>query len=208
MSLNASPLDHTKWKLIENSPGLKLNESRPATIAFEGDQISLRACNNMGGRYQIDDQKITVPGPMRSTMMACMPDAQALDTALSKLLGGGVTYHVEGDQLTLTGADGSIWTFLSVKIASKDAITKFIYVAPTTKECTAGAGKMDCLQIRDTKDEPWRLYYSTIIGFTPVPGIEYRLRIKEDKVANPPADSSSVVWYLDLVVEQKVVAKN
>ncbi|RBH43745.1 hypothetical protein C3F00_038780, partial [Pseudomonas sp. MWU13-2860] len=44
-------------------------------------------------------------------------------------------------------------------------------------------------------------------GFKPEPGIAYRLRLKEFKVANPPADASSIRWVLDMVVEQEVVSK-
>ncbi|WP_441344471.1 DUF4377 domain-containing protein [Pseudomonas sp. MWU12-2115] len=33
----------------------------------------------------------------------------------------------------------------------------------------------------------------------------YRLRVKEVKVNNPPADASSIRWILDMVVEQEVV---
>lgn len=46
---------------------------------------------------------------------------------------------------------------------------------------------MLCLQVRDSPDQPWRLQYGEIIGFTPEPGVEYRMRILEDTVENPPA---------------------
>ena len=64
---------------------------------------------------------------------------------------------------------------------------------------------MKCLQIRESKDQPWTLSYTNIVGFEHVPGIEYRLRIKEDRVPHPAADAPSVIWYLDMVVEQTVV---
>jgi hypothetical protein len=66
---------------------------------------------------------------------------------------------------------------------------------------------MECLQIRENPTDPWQLYYGEITGFTHEPGIEYRLRILEDQVANPPAGASSKRWFLDLVVEQKVVKR-
>ena len=64
---------------------------------------------------------------------------------------------------------------------------------------------MQCLQVRDSPEQAWRLHYGEIAGFTHELGIEYRLRILEDEVPNPPADASSKRWFLDLVVEQRVV---
>ena len=57
----------------------------------------------------------------------------------------------------------------------------------------------------DPVGEPWRLHDGEIVGFTPEPGVEYRLRILEDTVEHPPADGSSKRWFLDLVVNQRVV---
>jgi hypothetical protein len=56
--------------------------------------------------------------------------------------------------------------------------------------------------VRESPEGPWQLFYGEIIGFSYEPGIEYRLRILEDDVPNPPADGSSRRWFLDLVVEQ------
>ena len=64
---------------------------------------------------------------------------------------------------------------------------------------------MTCLQVREQESDPWQLHYSGIADFEPQPGIEYRLRIIEEKVKNPPADGSSIRWTLDQVIEQRVV---
>lgn len=66
---------------------------------------------------------------------------------------------------------------------------------------------MTCLQVREKESDPWQLHYFGIAGFEPQPGIEYRLRIIEEKVKNPPADASSIRWTLDQVVEQRVVGR-
>ena len=66
---------------------------------------------------------------------------------------------------------------------------------------------MLCLQVRDSPDQPWRLQYGEIIGFTPEPGVEYRMRILEETGENPPADGSSKRWFLHLVVEQRDVGR-
>jgi len=59
--------------------------------------------------------------------------------------------------------------------------------------------------VRESKDKPWGLEYSGIVGFEYVPGIEYYLRIKEDSVAHPLPDAPSLVWYLDAIIGQSVV---
>jgi heat shock protein HslJ len=112
--------------------------------------------------------------------------------------------RLDGDRMTLTGDGKAAWVFKREQMASKNATTKFIYVAAFTKDCM-GVAPMKCLQVRGSKDQPWGLEYSGVIGFEHVPGIEYRLRIKEDKVEHPVADAPSVLWFLDAVIEQHVV---
>jgi len=103
-----------------------------------------------------------------------------------------------------SGRQSSQWVFAREPLPSPNATTRFIYVGPFLKDCT-GTAPMKCLEVRDDNSQPWRLHYARIIGFEPVPGIEYRLRLKEDHVARPAADASAVVWYLDSIIEQKVV---
>ncbi|CPL48111.1 lipoprotein [Bordetella pertussis] len=72
--------------------------------------------------------------------------------------------------------------------------------------CSAGAGRAQCYQVRDSASQPWLLWYGDITGFAFQPGIEYRLRVVEVRDPNPPADASGVRWVLDSVVEQRVAA--
>ena len=66
-----------------------------------------------------------------------------------------------------------------------------LQVAPARVVCT-GAGPQLCLQVRESSSDPWGLFYGTIIGFDYEPGYLYEIRVMEEKVANPPADGSSV----------------
>jgi heat shock protein HslJ len=204
--MQQDPLDHTKWHLVstEKAGDLKLG-ARPATILFEEGGYTISACNTMSGKYKVEAK--TIGGtPGISTRKACLPDAQALDEALLKAIDANHSFEITGTKLTIMDDDGGTFVFSAVAIPSKNAVTKFIYVASETKDCEAG-GTTKCLQIRDSKDQPWTNYHGRIVGFRPVPGIEYRLRIKEDTVKNPPAGGSSKIWFLDLVVEQSVVDK-
>ena len=72
-----------------------------------------------------------------------------------------------------------------------EAALRTIEVDSRLAECS-GVGPMQCLQVRDAADQPWRLFYGQIEGFTFEPGYRYRLQVEEIPVANPPADGSSI----------------
>ena len=78
-----------------------------------------------------------------------------------------------------------------VRTAGAEPVFRTLQVAPTRRDCV-GVGPMSCLQVRETADAPWTLMYSEIAGFDYVPGYLYEIRIREDAVANPPADGSTI----------------
>ncbi len=191
-----NPLEHTRWRLTE--PEGKV------VLTFEKDRFGIKACNVLGGGYRIKGRQIISTGPPIGTMMACEEEIMKFDRMMTEALTKNKSFRIKGETLTLTGKDKAVYQFVREPMASENAVTKFIYVAAETKDCT-GVAPMKCLQIRETKEEPWKLHYGRIIGFEHHPGTEYRLRIKEDKVAKPAADQSSLIWYLDMIVEQKLV---
>ncbi|KVQ63641.1 DUF4377 domain-containing protein [Burkholderia territorii] len=83
-------------------------------------------------------------------------------------------------------------------------VTRTVYVAPQTARCT-GVAPMDCLQVRGSPAEPWSLWYAGIEGFAYQPGYQYVLEVDEYRVAQPPADGSSIRWVLKRVVEHRQV---
>jgi heat shock protein HslJ len=202
---DASILEHTKWKLVE------MNGSRPAlpdevafTITLEGNSYLLSGCSLMSGRLRIEPPRLVFIGPARSTKKACAGAAETADVAFSSLMSANPTYRIDQDRLTLVSESGTRWVLAKEPLASKQAMTKFIYVAAAKTDCF-GMFPTKCLQIRESKAEPWTPLYWGIEGFEYVPGIEYRLRIKEDQVPRPVPDQASVVWYLDAIIEQSVV---
>ncbi|MGA7411975.1 MAG: META and DUF4377 domain-containing protein [Bryobacteraceae bacterium] len=202
---DSSILDHTKWRLTGVSKtALTIPATATFTVTFEGTQYTFSGCNLISGRFRLEKGKLIATGPGRSTMKACPPAIQGVDSAFTKALMAKPTVHLDDDQLTLAGDDGAQWTFHKEPLPSNEAKTKFIYVAAFTKDCT-GAAPMQCLQIRESKDQPWTVSHIDIAGFEHVPGIEYRLRIKEDQVPHPAADAPSVAWHLEMAVEQTVV---
>ncbi|RKT01925.1 DUF4377 domain-containing protein [Chryseobacterium defluvii] len=72
---------------------------------------------------------------------------------------------------------------------------KTFIVGPETADCT-GVAPMKCLQVKEKQEESWTNFYSNIEGFTYEPGYEYVLKVKTEKIANPPADASSIKYTL------------
>ncbi len=79
-----------------------------------------------------------------------------------------------------------------------------IFVAAETAPCT-GVAPMDCLQIRESRDAEWQLFYDQIEGFVYEPGFEYELQVREEAIENPPADGSSRKLILIAVVNRTPV---
>ncbi|MBR8209832.1 DUF4377 domain-containing protein [Burkholderia cenocepacia] len=92
----------------------------------------------------------------------------------------------------------------ATRAADAKPVTKTVYVAPQSARCT-GVAPMECLQVRSSPSEPWSLWYAGIEGFAYQPGYLYTLEVDEYRVAQPPADGSSIRWVLKRVVERRQV---
>lgn len=68
-------------------------------------------------------------------------------------------------------------------------------IASQTKDCT-GVAPMKCLQVKEKESDSWQNLYSNIEGFTYEPGFEYILKVKTEKIENPPMDGSSTRYIL------------
>lgn len=80
-----------------------------------------------------------------------------------------------------------------------------VLVAHFTSECV-GVGPQVCLNVREPGDSAWTLRYDPIEGFEYEPGYDYRLRILETPVSDPPADGSSLRWTLIEEIEKTAAA--
>ncbi|MDX3774776.1 META and DUF4377 domain-containing protein [Chromatiaceae bacterium AAb-1] len=179
------------------------SDIRPLSLNLQDDGrlSAFTGCNNAMGSYSVDKGKLSV-SQLASTMMACSPDAMALEQDFSAFLQNAPEVQFEGKTLTLTKNDTTY--LFNLRPEPGEAVTKLVYIAAERKTCT-GVALQQCLQIREHPEEDWQLYYGEIEGFEPEEGIAYRLRIKEYDIENPPADASSKKWVLDMVVEQEVV---
>ncbi|MEN8513329.1 DUF4377 domain-containing protein [Burkholderia sp. RS02] len=98
--------------------------------------------------------------------------------------------------------DAAVTAQNAARPADGRPVTKTIYVAPQSARCT-GVAPMECLQVRSSPSEPWSLWYAGIEGFAYQPGYLYTLEVDEYRVAQPPADGSSIRWVLKRVVERR-----
>ena len=78
---------------------------------------------------------------------------------------------------------------------------KTVYVGPYLVPCV-GVGPQECMLIREDPAGDWTMFYDRIQGFDYEEGFDYRLRVVEEAVENPPADASSIRWTL-VEVEEK-----
>ncbi|MEQ6292595.1 META and DUF4377 domain-containing protein [Vogesella sp. GCM10023246] len=178
------------------------DDKPPLELELKGGRLSVSGgCNRLFGTARVENGVLVVD-QLASTMMACDPVSMARERELSQLLASRPPVQRRGDQLLL-GKPGQQLVLRQQEDLSA-APTRLIYVAAERQPCS-GVARMMCLQVRSDKNQPWQLHYGEIEGFRPQPGVAYRLRIKEVKVPNPPADAPSLRWVLDMVVEQQLV---
>ena len=197
-------LSGTGWRLVSATPGVPApGDVSRITLKFSDTRLSASSgCNTGTGAYTVEADRLVAP-MFATTRKACLGPLEQWEPAFFRVLSSKPTIARDGDSLVLGSAEGEM-RFRSMPVPSAAAVQKFIYVAAQRAPCTGVAGT-SCLQIRERETDPWRLHHGEIVGFTHQPGIEYRLRILEDEVRNPSSDASSTRWFLDLVVEQRVV---
>lgn len=83
------------------------------------------------------------------------------------------------------------------------------WVNSYTVDCV-GVGPMKCLLIQKGEtmvEGEWQNFFAPIEGFDYEPGFIYKLRVKEEKIENVPADASSVNYTLIEVLEKNKDAR-
>jgi heat shock protein HslJ len=99
------------WKLVSYgapaNPTPAVADVDTSVIFGEDGTISGNVgCNNFGGDYKVDGDKITF-GSISSTLMMCAdPAIGDQESAVLNTLTETVTFVIDGDILTLTSADG------------------------------------------------------------------------------------------------------
>jgi heat shock protein HslJ len=204
-------LTSVQWELVKWSmQPMPPAGVRPIMLRFDqrGDEgrVSGHAgCNQFSAPYVLrDGHEITIATPV-ATRMACAPDVMEFEARLLDKLESVSSYKFTRNGMDLTAGDGHVLSFRARAKVGAEAVIKFIYVAPQQVACSAD-GQTLCYQVRENKDEPWRLWSGGIAGFDFEPGTAYRLRILEERTGPPDAGAAAVKWTFDIVVEQETGA--
>ena len=99
-----------RW-LIETIGGQPLvTERRPATLSIRMNSIGAHGdCNSMGGTFTIPSPgRISVTGPIMSTLIGCPPEDAAEDALMTKAIMSATNYRLAGDRLIFTGGPGMV----------------------------------------------------------------------------------------------------
>ena len=102
-----------------------------------------------------------------------------------------------GVRLTLA----SVALGLALSGCSESPDTTRLWIGPERVECE-GVAPMMCLQVAESEDGDYQLFYDTIEGFDYEEGTSYVIDVSITEVENPPADASSLQYTLVEIVEE------
>jgi heat shock protein HslJ len=78
-----------------------------AQFTADGKVSGSAGCNRYTGTYTVSGNRITFSSSMALTMMMCEPAIMEQESAYLKALGEAKTFAIKGDQLILSGGDGT-----------------------------------------------------------------------------------------------------
>jgi heat shock protein HslJ len=182
----------------------------------DGTVSGYSGCNRFTGRYGKTDTGMRFDR-IAGTRMACATPGGEFETSLLKAMQAPFTTVATqpsaaspGKQIIWKTQDGDLLQFVEREgIGRRGAkleagVEKTVYVDSQRVDC-AGVAKQTCYRVRDNPDAPWTLWYGPIEGLDFEPGVAYKLRVRETRVINPPADGPSIRWQL-LGVESRTRA--
>ncbi len=202
---NTNRLQNTTWQLVTMGR-TKPVTLKPITLMFEKDRIGGSAgCNRFFGNYSLQGNQLQVKSPLGTTRMACPGETMKYESEFLRALAAANRYEITAKgELKIQYKDGQktqVLTFEQASTNQTKGTEKIIYVNSKTVPCT-GVMRMDCLQVKESEAGEWRLFYGAIEGFKFEPGNQYKLKIREERITNPPADSSDRKWILVEILQQ------
>lgn len=195
------------------------------TLRMQDARVSIQGgCNTMNGSWRLSPHGRLMIGRLAATMKACDAPLMKADATLAAILAHHVDVELQhGNPSTLKLVSPQRQTLVFSGQPTPEALygkpTRiFLEVAAQTVPCTSGVMPTQCLQVRERRFdaqglriEPpgeWRIFHGRIEGYTHQPGTSNVLRIDRYQRPKPvPADASSMVYVLDMVVESRVESK-
>ncbi|MGU3626742.1 META and DUF4377 domain-containing protein [Comamonas testosteroni] len=234
---DAASLTAYHWKLQqaytpagnEDQSWFLSSSQAPIELDFVDQRVVVKnLCNVISSAYSIEGQRINLQRGM-STLRACNDNQlMMLEQQVARILPTAKQWKVqlagsaaEQPRLTLQFIDGTRWQLNGKPTAQTQYGSAperiFLEVAPERKACSHGVIKdYQCLQVREirygdngvkTYTGQWENFYSEIEGYKHEAGVSNVLRINRFKRQNVPADASSYVYVLDMVVSSAIADK-
>jgi heat shock protein HslJ len=100
-------LEDTTWLLQSYGEAGNLQavlEDTEVTAEFTSKEKTVKGsagCNSYSGGYELDKNKLTLPGPIISTMMACDEPIMDQETAYLSALQSAESFEIDGEQLRI-----------------------------------------------------------------------------------------------------------
>lgn len=193
-----------EYELVEFSSTrmqLELPVEPALTLSIQrGGKLSgFAGCNQYRGTLKSSPLSV---GALAATRKMCI-DAQTmqLEQQFLSVLGKAVKLERSAPgEISFIDEDKQVLRF---KRLPAKAVEKIIWIGPEKKPCTAGVMKTDCLQYKSDVTAEWFNFYGQIDGFDWHAGTSYKLKVREEKIANPPADASAIKTTLIKVLESK-----
>ncbi|MBA2532464.1 MAG: META domain-containing protein [Nocardioidaceae bacterium] len=90
-------------------------------LTFDGDSLGADAgCNSLLGQVRVDGGRLVTDGSIGMTEMGCDQPLMDQDAWLAELLGSGPELRLNGDDLTLRAADGTVVELVDRRVADPD----------------------------------------------------------------------------------------
>ena len=197
-------LENTSWQLMATEQSLPKTE-KPITLTFsENNRLAgSSGCNRYMGSFKVNGNQFEIKSPLASTRMACPEALMQREKQFLEALSAAKRYQINNKgELEIqygSGKDNNVLRFSPTK--TSEVIEKIIYINGRTVPCT-GVAPQQCWQVRESKSDDWKLLYHGIKGFNYEQGYVYKLRVREEIIANPPADGSSREWVLVDIIEK------
>lgn len=154
-------------------------------IARGGKLAGFAGCNQYRGT--LSASPLAIKSVASTRMMCAEAEMQFERTYLAALEQVNVLERQGKERLVLKSDQQQ----LVFKMSNKP-VEKVIWIGPEKQDCVAGVMKTQCLQYKTSATGQWLNFYGPIEGFEWEQGKSYKLKIRQEKIANPPADASSL----------------
>ncbi|GHD61039.1 META and DUF4377 domain-containing protein [Jeongeupia chitinilytica] len=181
--------DYRVERLVYDGTVQRFGDDTKPSVQIDGARISgFAGCNRFMGQIEYGNKPLKV-GPLASTLMACIQNETATyEHAMHQVLNGAKSFSLANGKLVFSNDAGNLISLVRAEAAAPAGVERVLEISPERKTCS-GVGRMECLQVREPGAADWQLMYFGIEGFEPQPGVGYVVKVREERVENPPADA-------------------